>query len=71
MRVSANEAKIIKAYRMGGNVMINFHNETPKSAIRIGNQFGQNVELSELMPNVLSGDFKLAPKVEVHLFANI
>lgn len=71
MRVSANEAKIIKAYRMGANIDIYFHRETVKSALYKGRQFGHKAELTELNPSTLSDSFNLAPRVDVHLFADI
>lgn len=46
MRVSADEAKIIKAYRMGASLDINFHRETVKSALYKGRQFGYKAQLT-------------------------
>lgn len=72
MRVSADEEKIIKSYRMGANLDIYFHNETAESAFHKGRQFGKTFELSELIPEkTLSGDFGLAPRANVHLFVDI
>lgn len=71
MRVSANEAKIIKAYRMGAEIDIRFHRETVKSALYKGRQFGYKAELTELMTGVVTDDFHLAPKVNITLFADV
>lgn len=71
MRVSADEAKIIKAYRMGASLNINFHRETVKSALYTARQFGHKAELTELMPGLVSDDFYLVPRTNVNLFADV